>query len=395
MHPRYVSERNRGVPPAAPGEFRPLEIGPIRVDPPVVLAPMAGVTNAPFRRLCRRFGGGLFVCEMITARPFVEGHRKSRRLATFAPDESPRSIQLYGTDPHWLAEATRILVGEDRADHIDMNFGCPVPKVTRNGGGAAIPLKPRLMARLVRAVVENAGEVPVTVKFRKGIDDEHLTYRDAGRVAEQEGCAACALHARTAAQLYDGEADWTAIADLVEHVGIPVLGNGDVFEPWDALRMMRQTGCAGVVVGRGCLGRPWLFRDLDCVFRGEEPPDPPTLGEIADIAIEHARALCDFFGEWVGVRHMRRHGSWYTKGFPGTAAFRSRLNRAGSLAELEELFRSLPRDVPYPPGAVRARRAKSAGTQRVQLPHGFLESDDDELPAAAREDERLGVPDGG
>ncbi|MFG0319566.1 MAG: tRNA dihydrouridine synthase DusB [Planctomycetota bacterium JB042] len=391
----YRSEVNRDVPPAAPGEFATLRIGPLEVDPPVVLAPMAGVTNSPFRRICRRYGAGLYVSEMITARGFVEGHRKTHQLATFAEDEVPRSIQLYGTDPAALGEATRILVGESGVDHLDMNLGCPVRKVTGNGGGAAIPAKPKLMARLVGAIVENAGDVPVTVKFRMGIDDSLLTFRSAGKVAEDVGCAAVGLHARTAAQLYDGEADWSAIGELKEAVtSIPVLGNGDIYEPHDALRMMRETGCDGVIIGRGCLGRPWLFRDLAAVCRGEEPPDPPNLGEIADLAIEHGRELCEFFGDYLGIRHMRRFGNWYTKGFHATGAFRKALNRTETREEMEELLRALPRDVPYPPGAVRARRAKSAGTQKVHLPKGFL-NDDDVLPAAAAEDEIAGMPDGG
>jgi nifR3 family TIM-barrel protein len=216
--------------PAKPGEFAPLELGRFRVWPPVVLAPMAGVTNAPFRRLCRGYGAGLYVSEMITARGLIEGNKKTAHLASFDPDESPRSLQLYGHRPQDLGEATRRLVGEDAVDHLDLNLGCPVRKVTRMGGGSAIPAKPRLMARLVRAIVENAGGIPVTVKVRKGLTDEVLTYRDSGRVAEEEGAAAIGLHGRTAAQLYDGEADWEAIADLKSRVRIPVLGNGDVWE---------------------------------------------------------------------------------------------------------------------------------------------------------------------
>ncbi len=395
MNPIYRSDLNRDVAVAAPDEFPGLAIGTLAVDPPVVLAPMAGVTNGPFRRICRRFGAGLYVSEMITARGFAEGNRKTEHLASFLPDELPRSIQLYGTDPTYLGLATERLVGEGQVDHIDMNFGCPVRKVTGHGGGAAIPLKPRLMARLVRAVVERAGTIPVTVKFRKGIDDDLLTFLDAGRVAEQEGCAAAGLHARTAAQLYDGEADWGAIGELKAAISIPVLGNGDIFEPFDALRMIRATGCDGVIIGRGCLGRPWLFRDLACVFRGEEPPDPPSLGEIAEIAVEHARELVAFFGEYLGVRHMRRHGAWYTKGFRGTSELRKNLNLVESLAGMEALFRSVDPTQPYPPDSIRARRAKGAGTQKVALPDRYLDRDDDSVPCEAAADELAGMPDGG
>lgn len=395
MDPLYRSELNQGVLPAGEGEFEPLRIGPLEVDMPVVLAPMAGVTNSPFRRICRRFGSGLFVSEMITARGLMEGNRKTHHLASFAPDELPRSIQLYSTDPHSLGEAARMLATEGRVDHIDINFGCPVRKVTRNGGGAAIPLKPRLMARLVGAAVKGAGPVPVTIKFRKGIDDEHLTHLSSARVAAEEGAVAIGLHARTAAQLYDGQADWNAITELKQAVSIPVLGNGDIFEAYDALRMMRQTGCDGVIVGRGCLGRPWLFRDLACVFQGEDPPDPPRLGEVAEIAIEHGRELIAFFDEYLGVRHMRRHGAWYTKGFNGSAAVRARLNRITAWSEMEELLRSLDKNQPFPPGALRVSRAKHSGTQKVSLPEGFLDSADDVLPEEAAADERAGMLDGG
>src|SRR5215471_12931718 len=210
----YRSTLNRSVKPAFSGEFAALKIGPISVWPPVVLAPMAGVTNYPFRLICRQFGAGLYVSEMINARPLVDGRDKTLKLADFGPDESPRSLQLYGTDPFYISEAVRRLVNEGRIDHLDMNFGCPVPKVTRKGGGAAIPLKPNLLRKIVRAAVGNAGDIPVTIKFRLGINLDYLTYLTAGRVAEDEGCAAVGLHARTAAQLYHGRADWDAIAQL-------------------------------------------------------------------------------------------------------------------------------------------------------------------------------------
>ena len=271
----YRSPLNRDVAPASAAEFAPLRIGPLPVWPPVVLAPMAGVTNPPFRTLCRRYGAGLYVSEMITARALVEGNRKTLLLASFGAEEAIRSLQLYGVDPRYVGEAVRILVGEGRVDHLDMNFGCPVRKVTSKGGGAAIPLKPRLLRNIVRAAVEAAGAVPVTIKFRIGIDERYQTHLEAGRIGQEEGCAAVALHARTAAQLYDGEARWEAIAELKQAVTrIPVLGNGDVWEAEDALRMMRATGCDGVIVGRGCLGRPWLFRDLASVFDGPRAGEP-------------------------------------------------------------------------------------------------------------------------
>lgn len=381
MDPAYKSPVNRSVPAARPGEFRPLRLGPLGVDPPVVLAPMAGVTNHPFRAICRRFGAGLYVSEMITARPLVEGNRKTLSLAGFGPGERPRSLQLYGVDPWYVGEAVRRLVGEGRVDHLDMNFGCPVRKVTSKGGGAAIPARPPLLRSIVAAAVAAAGTVPLTMKFRMGIDEGLLTHLDAGRIAQEEGCAAVALHARTAAQLYDGAARWGAIGELKAYLtDIPVLGNGDIWEAHDALRMMRATGCDGVVVGRGCLGRPWLFRDLADVFAGREPGDPPDLGGVVEVMLEHARLLADWLGEGPAMRVFRRHAGWYTKGFRGSAALRQRLMQVTTLEELAALAGFLDRDEPFPPGAMRASRGKHAGRQKVVLPPGFLENREDDAP---------------
>ena len=389
MDNKYQSEINRDVEPAAPNEFAALRLGPLTVWPPVVLAPMAGVTNYPFRKLCRRFGAGLYVSEMITAKALVMDNRKTWHLASFGPDEDTRSLQLYGVEPESLGEATRRLVGSGYVDHIDLNFGCPVRKVTSKGGGSAIPLKPRLLRRLVRAVVSNAGDIPVTMKFRTGIDERYLTYRDAGRVGEEEGCDAVGLHARTAAQLYDGEARWEAIADLKSRVNIPVLGNGDIWEGQDALRMMRQTGCDGVIVGRGCLGRPWLFRDLADLFDGREPQDPPDYGEVMDTLIEHAALVCDWFGETRGIIMMRKFMTWYTKSFPGGAALRERFVRVKTLDQLRELSNTVDRNVPFPPAGMRARRGKRSGTQTVHLPYGYLENLDDDTPPRAEAEDAI------
>ena len=383
MHARYRSEMNADVEPARPGEFERLHIGPLEVWPPVVLAPMAGVTNYPFRAICRRYGAGLYVSEMITARALVEGNAKTVRLADFGPDETLRSLQLYGVEPVALGEAARRLVGAGHVDHIDMNFGCPVRKVTSKGGGAAIPVKPNLLRRLVRAVVQAAGDVPVTIKFRMGIDDRYISYLTSGKIGEEEGCAAVGLHARTAAQLYDAEARWEAITKLVEHVDIPVLGNGDIWECWDALRMMRTTGCAGVIVGRGCLGKPWLFRDLAEVFEGRDPPDPPDWGEVCDVMLEHARRLVDWFGPHVGMLRMRKQATWYSKGFPGGAALRARLTRVKTLEDLQEAVTMLPPQTPFPVAGVRVRRGKAAGTQKVALPEGYLDDLEDDTPPCA------------
>jgi len=384
----YRSSLNRDVAPASAAEFAPLRVGPLPVWPPIVLAPMAGVTNPPFRTLCRRYGAGLYVSEMITARALVEGNRKTLLLASFGAEEATRSLQLYGVDPRYVGEAVRILVGEGRVDHLDMNFGCPVRKVTSKGGGAAIPLKPKLLRNIVRAAVQGAGAVPVTIKFRIGIDERYQTHLEAGRIGQEEGCAAVGLHARTAAQLYDGEARWEAIAELKRAVTrIPVLGNGDVWEAEDALRMMRTTGCDGVIVGRGCLGRPWLFRDLAAVFGGREAENPPSLGGVVDVMLEHARLLSDWLGdEAAAMKAFRKHSSWYTKCFPGSAPLRQRLMQVLRLDELAEVLSVVDRARPYPPAAMRVPRGKTGGTQKVALPEGYLDHlDDDTSPGAEAE----------
>jgi nifR3 family TIM-barrel protein len=353
----------------------PLSIGPLQVDPPVVLAPMAGVTNAPFRRLCREFGAGLYVSEMIGARGLVERNEKTLALARFDPDEVPRSIQLYGIDPRSVREAVRHLVRENGIDHIDMNFGCPMGKVTRHGGGAALPWKSDLFRSIVRAAVDNADGTPVTVKFRKGIDDGHLTYLEAGRIAEEEGAAAVALHARTARQLYSGEADWEAIARLKETVAtIPVLGNGDIWTAEDAAEMMEETGCDGVVVGRGCLGRPWLFRDLADVFAGRAAQEPPNLGEVGEIMIRHATLLVDHFDDPYGINLFRKHPSWYLKGFPVGPVLRDAFARVSSVEKLTDLVGKLEADIPFPDEAHRMVRGHSHGPRPVRLPEGFIET---------------------
>jgi nifR3 family TIM-barrel protein len=388
MNTNYRSAINRDVQPAKCGEFKTLRLGTMDVWPPVVLAPMAGVTNYPFRAVCRRFGAGLYVSEMINARPLVDRRDKTLKLADFGPEESPRSMQLYGTDPYYIGEAVKRLVGEGKVDHLDMNFGCPVPKVTRKGGGAAIPLKPNLLRNIVRSAVSNARHIPVTIKFRIGVDDGYTTFLTAGRVAEEEGCVAVGLHARTAAQLYHGHANWDAIAELKQSVRIPVLGNGDIWEAEDALRMMRKTHCDGVIVGRGCLGRPWLFRDLADVFSGREPMDPPNLGEILQLMFDHAGMLAGWFGERLAMRSFRKHASWYTKGFRIPSETRVQLMRVETVTELIETFKDVDRSQPFPPAAMRMTRGKATGVQkRVALPPGYLTNLNDATPPDAADDD--------
>jgi nifR3 family TIM-barrel protein len=360
-----------------------LKLGPIVVDPPVVLAPMAGVTNVAFRRLCRTYGAGLYVSEMITARALVEGNAKTLTMAAFGDDEPVRSIQLCGVDPQVMGAAVRRLIGEIGVDHIDLNFGCPAAKVTRQGGGAALPVRLGLFRAIVAAAVTAAESVPVTVKLRIGVNEELVTFLDAGRIAEDEGVAAVTLHARTAEQLYSGRADWDAIGALKAHLtSIPVLGNGDLWEASDALAMVAATGCDGVVVGRGCLGRPWLFRDLADAFAGRSLQTPPCLGEVVEMMRTHVRLLCDSFGNDLGVRQFRKHAGWYLTGYPVGPAVRRSLSQASSLDEVDGFLDGLDPNLPFPPDASRIPRGHTNGPKPVRLPGGWLEHRDDLTPPA-------------
>jgi nifR3 family TIM-barrel protein len=354
---------------------------------PVVLAPMAGITNIAFRRLCREFGpDGLYVSEMITSRALVERNVKTMRLIAFDPDEQPRSLQLYGIDPDVIGAAVRMVVEQDLADHVDLNFGCPVPKVTRRGGGAALPWRTELFADIVTAAVRAAaGAVPVTVKMRLGIDADHLTYRDAALRAQDAGAAYVALHARTAADFYGGEADWAAIADLVGLLDIPVLGNGDIWEADDALRMMVETGCAGVVVGRGCLGRPWLFADLQAAFAGRPERARPDLRTVATIMARHAQLLAEWSGEEHGLPDFRKHVAWYLKGFAVGGDVRAALASVSTLMELDVLLATLELDQPFPESVIGRPRGRTTSARPVALPDGWLAAPRDEraIPAGA------------
>jgi nifR3 family TIM-barrel protein len=389
-----------------------LSIGAFEPLAPVVLAPMAGVTNPPFRALCRRFAPGLvYVNEMVMATAVVHRNAKTEQMMTFAPDEHPRSLQLYGSDPVMLGEAIRRLCAEGRVDHIDINFGCPAAKVTRRGGGAAVPAKPNLLRAILRSAVTAATPygVPVTIKFRKGLYDGLLTHVTTGRIAVDEGVAAIALHARTAEQHYAGNADWAAIAELKQAVPeIPVLGNGDIWEAADAVRMMGETGCDGVVVGRGCLGRPWLFRDLVDALAGSAVQPAPLLGEACVVMAEHARLLVQHHanlasnagpadpadraahagparraahasqaGEDIALRTFRKHTAWYLTGYPVGSQLRRRFGMVGSLAELDDLIGALDLTLALVPGGERIRRGHTNGPIRVALPDGYLDHLDD------------------
>jgi nifR3 family TIM-barrel protein len=364
-----------------------LRLGSIEVATPVVLAPMAGITNAAFRRLCREQGAGLYVSEMITSRGVVERDRTTMSMLVFDDSEDVRSVQLYGIDPAYVAKAAEILCAEHGVAHIDLNFGCPVPKVTRKGGGAALPWKRRLLADILTATVaatEPYG-VPVTMKTRKGIDDDHLTFPEAGRIAQDAGCAAIALHGRTAAQHYSGRADWDSIAELVDTVDIPVLGNGDIWEAPDAVRMIRETGCAGVVVGRGCLGRPWLFRDLAAAFAGAPATTLPTLGEVAAIMRRHVELLVHHMGERRGCKEFRKHIAWYLKGFAAGGQVRHQLGLVCSLRDVDRLLSRLDPTEPFPVSELGSARGRQGSPRAVALPDGWLADRDSGCADASAE----------
>jgi nifR3 family TIM-barrel protein len=379
-----VSSASTATLPAA--RSTSLQLGDREIATPVVLAPMAGITNSAFRQLCREAsadvgGPGVLVSEMVTSRALVERTPVSMQLIAHGPEESPRSVQLYGVDPATVGAAVRMLVDEDRADHVDLNFGCPVPKVTRKGGGAALPWKTGLFRAIVAAAVGAAqpAGVPVTIKMRVGVDADHVTYLEAGRIAEGEGVAWVALHARTAAQHYSGQADWAAIARLKEAVTtIPVLGNGDIWSADDALRMVAATGCDGVVVGRGCLGRPWLFADLAAAFSGQRLRVRPDLGTVAATMRRHAELLTEHYGdEHKACRDLRKHIAWYLKGFVAGSAVRSQLGLVDSLARLEDLLGTLDWSQPWPGEAAEGQRGRAGTPQnRVALPEGWLDSQD-------------------
>jgi nifR3 family TIM-barrel protein len=362
-----------------------LSYGNIAIDVPVVLAPMAGITNTAYRRLCQGFGGGLYVSEMVTSRALVERTEESMRLIGHHESEKVRSVQLYGVDPKTIADAVTMLVSEDRADHIDLNFGCPVPKVTRKGGGAALPWKQDLFQAIVQNAVKAAGEIPVTVKMRKGIDADHLTFLESGKAARDAGVAAVALHGRTAADYYSGKADWDAIAELRAALpDVQVLGNGDIWSAQDAVNMMRQTGVDGVVVGRGCLGRPWLFADLENAFRSylanpnanvNYSQVQPNLGEVADAFKKHAELLVEFFGDELrACRDIRKHVAWYFKGYPVGGSLRAALASVETLTHMDELLGTLDRSMPYPGDEAEGPRGRAGGMKSCALPEHWLDS---------------------
>lgn len=369
--------------PAEPLVLRSPSGGRVEAGIPVVLAPMAGVTNAAFRTLCREQGAGLYLCEMITSRGLVCGDRRTDAMLTFFDEERIRSVQTYGTNPPVVARAVELLCTRHGAAHVDLNLGCPVPKVTRKGGGGVLPWKTGLVREIITAAVR-AGDrhgVPVTVKTRIGIDEGHTTWRDIADIAQEAGAAAICLHARTVEEAYSGHAHWDVIAELVDRVDIPVLGNGDIWEASDAVSMMERTGCAGVEIGRGCLGRPWLFADLSAAMTGVERLTLPTLGEICRVVRRHGELLARQMGGRSGLTDLRKHMAWYFKGFPVGGELRHALGMIDSFERLDELLASLIDeagvDCPYPVRELgRPRGRQGSARRRVAMPTGWLDDRD-------------------
>ena len=313
-------------------------IGNVKIDTPVMLGPMAGVTDLPFRLLCHEQGAGLVCMEMVSAKAISYKNKNTEALLEINDNEHPVSLQLFGSEPDLMAEVAKGL--EERAfDIIDINMGCPVPKIVNNGEGSALMKDPLLAERIVREMVKAVSK-PVTVKIRKGFDEEHVNAVEIAKRLEDAGASAIAVHGRTREQFYSGKADWDIIRKVKEAVSVPVIGNGDVNSASDALRLLDETGCDAVMAARAARGNPWIFREIKAALEARPVPERPAPSEIYETALRHARMLSECKGEYIAVREMRKHLSWYTAGFPGSVAFRGVVNRLESLTEMEEVLKN-------------------------------------------------------
>ena len=313
-----------------------MKIGNIELQNNVALAPLAGVTDLPFRLLCREQGCGLACTEMVSAKAIFYHNKNTAQLIATRPEEAPLAVQLFGSDPAIMAEMAALLA-DGPYDIIDVNMGCPVPKVVKNGEGSALMRNPRLAAEIIRAMVSRVKK-PVTVKFRKGFNDQEVNAVDFAKCMEDAGAAAVAVHGRTREQYYRGKADWDIIRQVKEAVNIPVFGNGDIFQPEDAVRMLRETGCDGVMIARGAKGNPWIFRRTVHLIRTGEQLPLPTKGEVKAMIQRHAAMLAEFKGELTAMREMRSHVAWYTAGFPNSAALRNEVSQVETMEELMGLL---------------------------------------------------------
>ena len=331
-----MQTRNEPVQAREPFMKMQWKIGNVQIDNPFVLAPMAGVTDLPFRTLCKEQGAGLICMEMISAKAISFHNKNTIALMEIDPCEHPVSMQLFGSEPDLMAEVAKSI--EDRDfDILDINMGCPVPKVVRNGEGSALMKNPKLVHEIVSAV-SKAIEKPVTVKIRKGFDDDHINAVEIAKIIEDAGGAAVAVHGRTREQYYSGKADWDIIRQVKEAVSIPVIGNGDVTSPQKAEELVKQTGCDGIMIARGAQGNPWIFSEMITYEETGTLPERPGKEEVRDMMLRHARLQLKYKGEFIGIREMRKHVAWYTKGLKGSAKLREEINRVESYQELEELL---------------------------------------------------------
>lgn len=315
-----------------------MEIGNLKLENPYILAPMAGVTDLPFRLLCKEQGAGLLCMEMISAKALQYKNKNTKVLLAIHPQEYPVSLQLFGSDPKIISEQAKRI--EDLPFQIlDINMGCPVPKVVKNGEGSALMKNPKLVFEIVSQLVK-AIEKPVTVKIRKGFDDDHINAVEIAKIAEEAGASAVAVHGRTREQYYSGKADWDIIRQVKEAVSIPVIGNGDINSPLDAEAMLRETGCDGFMIARGAKGNPWIFKELCHYFDTGELMPRPEIEEVIQMILRHARMMIECKGEYIGIREMRKHVSWYTHGLAGAAKLRDQVNHAESIGELEAIIRN-------------------------------------------------------